>query len=217
MTINAGIGNTVLRPSGVQINHTSMANYEGGKLELDTHADTGCASSHVRIIEYTGQIACSVSGFSTELPSINQIPIINGAAAYDHLDTGEVFIIALNQHLYLGDKIENTLVCPNQCHYNNVTIDDVPMHLSPTSTHSIYFAANDIQLPLKLEGCISYLDIQYPTNDELENCQWLQLTSEREWDPYSSNMRLYEEKVELYLQLILQTVRRQSPLTNNTH
>ena len=99
-----------------QLSHAfpSQINNDEGQMELDTHADTGCASNHVRIIEFTGK-SCTVSGFSTQLPSMPDIPIINGAVAYDHPDSGEVFIIQLNQFLYLGDKVEHTLIFPNQC------------------------------------------------------------------------------------------------------
>jgi hypothetical protein len=177
-----------------KVNHSNInINTNEGKIELDTHADTSCASAHVCIIDYTGQ-TCSVSVFSHELPTMTDVPIINGAVAYDHPETGEVFIIAMNQHLYLGDKIENSLICLNQCRYNNVIVDDVPLHLSDTSTHSLYFTEEDVHIPLQLNGCISHINMRYPTDHEINNCTWLQLTADTEWDPYSPNISTYEEK-----------------------
>ena len=116
--------------------------------------------------------------------------------AYDHPEMGEVFILGMNQHLYLGDKIQNTLLCPNQCRYNNTVVDDIPLHLSSSSSNSIYFPEEDVGLPLRLNGCISYLHMRYPTDDEINNCTWLHLTSTADWDPYAKSMKENEFREE---------------------
>ena len=64
---------------------------------------------------------------------------------------------------------------------NGVIVDDVPMHLSPEgqSTHSIYIPDEDIRLPLKLHGCVTYLPTCFPTQEEIENKMWLILTNKK--------------------------------------
>jgi hypothetical protein len=102
---------------------------------------------------------------------------------------GETFILVFGQALYLGDKLQHTLICPNQVRHNGVIVDDIPRHLSHDgrSTHSIIFPDEDVHLPLKLCGVISYLDTRYPTQAEVDNCRWLILTNDNDWEPYDDS------------------------------
>jgi hypothetical protein len=74
-----------------------------GRAELDPHADT-CGVNHIaKILEYTDQVA-EVSEFANSMQPLQNIPIVKVALAYDHPDTGEVFILILNQAIYFGDQ-----------------------------------------------------------------------------------------------------------------
>ena len=165
-----------------------------GRAELDSHADTCCIGATAAVIEYTGK-TCDVSPFSKEYSAMQNVPIVKAATAYDDAVTGETFILIMGEALYFGDRMENSLLCPNQMRANGVIVDDVPMHLSPEgqSTHSIYIPDEDIRLPLKLHGCLSYLPTCLPTQEEIENKMWLILTNEIEWDPYASRFEENEE------------------------
>jgi hypothetical protein len=71
----------------------------------------------------------------------------------------------------------------NQIISHGVIVDDIPKHLSPDpsiATHSIYFPNENIRIPLELGGCISIIPPRLPTQKEIEECEWLILTSEVE-------------------------------------
>jgi hypothetical protein len=104
-------------------------------------------------------------------------------------------ILVINQALYFGKNLSHILLNPNQLRFNNVTVDDVPRHLSDTSTHSIIVNDNNLTIPLKLNGIISYFDARTPTLHEIENCQHIVLTSANEWNPYSSHFAESEAEV----------------------
>jgi hypothetical protein len=167
------------------------------RAEIDTRADTVCAGKALRVIEYTDQV-CDVSPFTSEYEPMRNIPLAKMATAYDHPNDNETYILVTVQSLYFGDKLENTLLCPNQMRSHGIEVDDVPRHLSidGKSSHSIYIPAEDVRLPLLLHGCISYLPTRYPTDYELENCKWLILTSDAVWDPYSDDFAYEEDKFE---------------------
>lgn len=164
-----------------------------GRIELDSHADTTCAGPEVKVVEYTGQ-SCTVHGFSDSLNAISDVPIINGITAYVDNETGETFILSLNNALYLGDKIQHSLLCPNQARYNGVVVDDVPIHLGNNATHSVYFPDNGLRIPLRIRGCMSYIQCHYPSEDKINNCTWIELTSNDIWDPYSEQFELEERR-----------------------
>jgi hypothetical protein len=164
------------------------------KAELDSHADTTVAGSACRILELTEQ-SCDVFPYSCQYEPVANVPIAKVAAAYDHPETGDTYILIFGQALYMGDTLEHTLLCPNQVRYIGVVVDDVPRHLSHdgTSTHSLYSPNEQVCLPLRINGVISYLDTRYPSQEEVNNCRWLIATNDVVWDPYSDSFAEQEE------------------------
>ncbi len=157
-----------------------------GTCELDSHADTSVAGPNTVVLEYTDQTA-NVSAFSDHHDVMRNIPIGTAATAYDNPHNGSTIILILHQALLMNDKVENTLICPNQLRANGIIVDDVPIHLSPAwqpSTHSILSPEDDIRLPLALKGIISFIETHTPTQEELDTCKWVVLTSEASWDPH---------------------------------
>lgn len=119
------------------------------------------------------------------------IPIVTAATAIDDPDTGITTTLIIGQALYLGDKINNTLLCPNQLRAYGVNVDDTPKHLAPKdkpSTHSIYSPDDNFSISLYLKGVFSY----FPSR----TCRRIQLTDEFEWNPHSD---IFQEK-ENYIQ-----------------
>jgi hypothetical protein len=158
------------------------------KVELDSHADTVVAGAVCRVLELTEK-ACDVYPFLNDYEPMNQAPVAKVATAYDHPLSGETFILIFGQALYLGDKLRHTLIFPNQLRFNGVIVDDIPKHLSHDgkSTNSIYLPNQDVRLPLKLRGVISYLDTRDPTEYDLNNCRWLVMTNNLDWDSYDDS------------------------------
>ena len=158
----------------------------GGQLGLDSHADMSCAGRHARIIEVVHGSLCNVKPFHDSYKSMEDIQTVNVSFAHDTKD-GRTFILNMNQCLDFTDGMENSLLCPNQARDNGVIVNDIPKFLDPSgkSTHSIYFPMEDINLPLDMNGPISYLPVRYPSDNDLDHCQQLDLTSAINWDPSS--------------------------------
>jgi hypothetical protein len=125
---------------------------------------------------------------------MTDIPIVKAALAYDIPDTGEVIILIINQALYFGDSLSHVLLNPNQMRSYNIKVDDIPRHLSKDSAHSIIIEEENLSIPLKLHGIISYFNARTPAIHEIENCQHVTLTPANEWNPYSSHFAEEELK-----------------------
>jgi len=116
----------------------------------------------------------NVSAFSEQLETMENIPIITAATTIDDPATGEKMLIIIGQALYMGDKVQLTLLCPNQMRAFGVHVDDIPMHLAPDSkpsTHSVFCPDKNFNIPLQLKGVFSYFPSRTPTKDELETCK----------------------------------------------
>ena len=65
-----------------------------------------------------------------------------------------------------------------------IVVDDVPKHLSVNCAlmHSIYIPSMDLQIPLELDGVISYINTWYPNESEVERCTHVNMTSTTLWE-----------------------------------
>jgi hypothetical protein len=91
----------------------------------------------------------------------------------------------------MGDALPNTLLNLNQARANGLIVDDVLHQLG--GTHSLYIPKHDLRIPLQFKGVLSTLPIRLPTIEEVENCQWIELTSTEEWDPKSHTLEEQEK------------------------
>ena len=157
---------------------------EGSRLGLDSHADMSCAGRHARILEHVHGSLCHVQPFHDSYSSMKDVETVNVAFAHDTKD-GRSFILNLNQCLNFTDGMEHSLLCPNQARDNGVIVDDVPQFLDHhgTSTHSIEFPEEGVVLPLDMKGPISFLQVRYPSEADLDELQHLDLTSALTWNP----------------------------------
>lgn len=159
----------------------------GARMELDTHADTCVAGANTVVLDTTGKTV-SVSPFcDSQYEAIADVPIATVATVYDCPVTGKAHVLVLNEVLYLGDKMPNTLLCPNQLRSNGIQVHDCPKQFDPQSKHAIYIPEADLQIPLQMWGVISGFHTRRPTQAELDDvASHIELTSEAEWEPYAA-------------------------------
>jgi hypothetical protein len=60
--------------------------------EADNHTDTCVAGANMLALEATGEV-CEVQGYSSELGTIKDVPIVRAATAWTHPKTGETIIL----------------------------------------------------------------------------------------------------------------------------
>jgi len=149
----------------------------GNRASLDSHADTCCAGANTLLIAMTGRTV-NVYPFSKELSSMSGIPIATVAMAWDNPDDGKTTCLVLNECLYMGDRLQNSLLNPNQLRANGLQVDDIPRQFDPKSTHSIRWKDSPDVIPLDLRGIISGFPCRKPTPEEWRDCHRLELTSD---------------------------------------
>ena len=154
---------------------------------IDTHADTSCAGRHVRIIEYISGATYNVSPFQG--PPVKNVSLINGIVAVDREDGQGGYILELNSFLDFTTSMHHSLLCPMQARLNSVRIDDVPKKLAPASLQSIHIN-DDISIPIYYHGPIPYINIRYPTDEDMNLYSWVPLTQNTIWNPHSINVNV---------------------------
>jgi hypothetical protein len=153
------------------------------KSELDSHADSCVAGANTVPLWYTNT-KVSVSPFIGEYSPLENIPIATVATAWDSPEDGSTIILIINEALYFGNRMNHSLLCPNQLRDFGLIVNDVPKSYDATSSHSIIIPDGQIELPLKMRGVISYLETRKPTEEELLKCPRYEMTAAASWDPY---------------------------------
>eukprot|EP00536_Pseudo-nitzschia_multiseries_P005282 jgi/Psemu1/12156/gm1.12156_g len=174
---------------------------EAGYCELDSHADTTAAGSNMVLLN-PDQITThvDVAPFSEEYKPIKKIPIESCATAWISPTSGQVYITVFHQALYFGNKLKNSLICPNQvrdCNFN--LIEETPRQFDPRSKHGITIQTpmedddpKKVFIKLSMRNVISYFPTRKPTRLELDECQHLIATNDTPWDPHSLKFRMAE-------------------------
>eukprot|EP00536_Pseudo-nitzschia_multiseries_P016991 jgi/Psemu1/48845/gm1.48845_g len=174
---------------------------EAGYCELDSHADTTAAGSNMILLN-PDQITThvDVAPFSEEYKPIKKIPIGSCATAWTSPTSGQVYIIVFHQALYFGNKLKNSLICPNQvrdCNFNSV--EETPCQFDPRSKHGITIQTpmedddpKKVFIKLSIRNVISYFPTRKPTKLELDECKHLIATNDIPWDPHSLKFRMAE-------------------------
>ena len=103
-----------------------------GHIELDTHAEMTVLGSNCVVLSYTGK-ECEVSPYSTEYEAVRNIPVVSGAAVWTNPIDGTAHLLVFHESLWMGDKLDHTLVNPNQLRAYGVSVQDNPFDTKPLS------------------------------------------------------------------------------------
>ena len=90
------------------------------------------------------------------------------------------YLLIFHESLWMGDKLDHTLVNPNQLRAYGVSIQD-----NPFDTKTLSITTDDASVELYSEGTIICGDTQTPTESELGQLPRLILTSPHDWDPHN--------------------------------
>ncbi|GFH50714.1 hypothetical protein CTEN210_07190 [Chaetoceros tenuissimus] len=168
--------------SFVHPNLTSLEHQRGTRLGIDSWADTNCAGKHAYVEEFVVDKFVTAGGFSASLGTIPDLPIANGLYAYDN-DEGKIYIIECNNSIYLGDRMDDSLVNPIQAEESDVRVDVRPKrYYSDPHAQTITFPCGTV-LPGEYDGALPFIPIRRPTADEIHSCQRLVLSAKFPWDP----------------------------------
>ena len=128
-----------------------------GHIELDTHADTTVLGSNCVILSYTGK-ECEISPYSSQYEAVQNVPVVKGATVWTNIADRTAYLLIFHESLWMGDKLDHTLVNPNQLRSYGVSVQDNPFDAKPLS-----ITTDDASVELYLEGTIICGDTRPPT------------------------------------------------------
>ncbi len=164
------------------------------------------------VFESTGR-TCNVQPFASELGMASNVPIVDGAVAYDCPYSRETSILLVRNALYIP-SMDHNLIPPFIMRAGGVTVNDVPkIHCTdPTvDDHCIVFGDKDFRIPLQLIGTFSYFHSRLPTVQELHDCDKYFITPDaRDWNPHCTSFEMNERAMLNYEGEMVDHSRRQN-------
>ena len=148
--------------------------------ELNSHADTCALGSKFVPLHYTGRV-CDVSPYNASYGTERDVPIVTGATVSTDQATGQVYILVINEGIWFGKKLQNSLINPNQLRYAGVSVQDNPLHKSEPLTLS----HDDVTIPLSLDGTYMFFPTTTPTQEQLDSSPHIERTFDTEWNPHA--------------------------------
>ena len=83
------------------------------------------------------------------------IEFVTTVTAYDSEDTGETIILQINQGLYFGERMEESLINPNQIRNYGLYLNDNPFE--PGELFGIHDHETDVSIPFSVTNGIVFL------------------------------------------------------------
>ncbi len=109
---------------------------------------------------------------------MQNIPVASNATAWTS-PSGETYTLVFHESLIFGDSMNNSLINPNQLQSHGIPVWNNPYN----PTRSMDIEDGDFHIPFHSKGSTIYFESHYPSDIELETCPYIELTSEKEWDP----------------------------------
>jgi hypothetical protein len=166
---------------------------------MDSHADTTCFGANFTVFGWTGQ-TCSVAPFSDHYDAMTDVPIAHAATAWDNPTTGETVLLLFYHGLWFGDKLSHSLISPNQCRSIGASICD-----DPWDPHrSLHLSDPDklVTIPLMYSANVVSFVTHAPSDEEMDTCRRVILTSRDSWDPSKLGLAQASKEEEAYARLV---------------
>ena len=152
--------------------------------ECDTNADTCCLGKNFIVLNATYRTA-DVYAYDASIKPIENVPIVSGATAFDDPTTGTTLILVFHESLYYGERLDHSLINPNQVRAYGIPFWDNPYD----NARPLCIDVNtDFQIPLRAVGTKLLFHTRVPTASELAHCPHIDMTSPAPWNPSDVTM-----------------------------
>jgi hypothetical protein len=92
-------------------------------------------------VELTGE-KVNVYPFSDNLPAVQEVPIGTALMIWESPSDGQIWMLVIHEALYFGDRLKESLLCPNQIRAAGNLVQDAPIQFDLKSMHSVTIPEN---------------------------------------------------------------------------
>mmetsp|Transcript_10819 Transcript_10819/g.15255 ORF Transcript_10819/g.15255 Transcript_10819/m.15255 type:complete len:529 (+) Transcript_10819:911-2497(+) len=145
---------------------------------------------HSYVFDSSPHRTCDVLPFDPSLGAAQEVPIVDGALAYDCPFSCKTFILLFRNALHVS-HLDHNLIPPFILREAGLKLNQTAkIHVNQPTTldHAIISKENNLKIPLALNGTFSFFRTRVPTPQELESCDTIFFTPDSyTWNPYSDH------------------------------
>ena len=166
-----------------------------------------CASKHARIYAIEEVIASTIHPFNDAMAPSTNVKTVNMQYAHD-TPCGRTFILQVSHCLDFTKSMEHSILCTNQAIAHGTIVNDYQKFFDRSLLQSMFLKLEDkdiahknhSELPINFYSPVPYIDVHYPTDNEIETCPIIHLTDEEGWYmdliPQISIVKLREDMID---------------------
>ena len=113
---------------------------------------------------------------------MTNVPIVSGAMAWTDPTDSSTYILIFHESLYYGNKLDHSLINPNQVRHNGINFWDNPYDQTPGKELSIQIDRGPT-IGLRMIGTKIRFASRVPTTHELSSCAHIHMTDMNQWNP----------------------------------
>jgi hypothetical protein len=137
-----------------------------GTCEFDSHVDTCVVGWNFCVMEESTRV-CTVAGFSDSYGKKEDVKIVCAATMVQDDDTGQGYILIVNEALYFPD-MPHSLFNPNQIRHAGNNVWDNPFDPNRQLEMVVFSDEHDtLSIPIQVQGTILSFVSRAPTRNEL--------------------------------------------------
>lgn len=149
------------------------------EMEIDNHTDTHIFGKNFHPIYFTSEV-CTVAPFLDKYLEQEDVQICTAATAYDASHSMTI-ILQFEQGLWFVNRMDKSLLNPNQCQFFGIPICDDP---TDPFKETGMTASDDIFISFDIRGTMCGFTMRCPSDEELHSCHNFTLwCNEQTWDP----------------------------------
>ena len=131
------------------------------------------------VLNYTNRTA-DVFPYDKSYDPITNVPIVSGATAWNDPVDHTTYILVFHESLYYGEKMDHSLMNPNQIRHSGLHFWDNPFDPLRDLCIEIDYGP---KIPLDMDGTKIGFISRAPTDEELHSCIHIDMTSVHPWNP----------------------------------
>ena len=144
---------------------------------LDRGANGGLGGSDMKVLEFVTGVYADVQGVGDA--SVPDLPIVLGAALVENTNRGPI-IGLFPQYAYYGKG--RTIHSAIQMEAFGLDVDEKPRKARHPGLQRIV-TPDGYVIPLSIRNGLPYMDMRYPTNEDMENYPHVYFTEDTDWNP----------------------------------
>ena len=115
---------------------------------------------------------------SYDQESTKIVLIVAGSTAYKNKKTGETVVLLFHESLFHGNKLDHSLMNPNQIRHYGISVWDNPFDKERSFGIGV---DSETFIPFCTIGTKIYFNTRTPSKKEMEICRTITMTSPEEW------------------------------------